>query len=70
MTVSLAGKQKSVFDHAGKPPPILDELYDSIDKLVPMDDLADTRKFSPERHAECQAFLDREEEKWKSREGL
>jgi hypothetical protein len=69
MTLSLGGKQKSVWDHAGKPPVLLDELYDDIDKLVPMDDLADTHKFSPERAAECETFLEQQEQQWKSRNG-
>lgn len=69
MTVSLGGKEKSVRNHAGKPPPILNELYDSIDKLTPMDDLADTHKFSPEREAECSAFLEQQEDNLHSGKG-
>jgi hypothetical protein len=69
LTLSLGGKRKSVWNHEGNPPPLFGELDDTIGKLVPMRDLADTGKFSPARAAECDAFMQQQEELWKSRNG-
>jgi len=52
--LSLHGKVKSVWDHNGNPPPIFGELDREIWELSEIEALADTRKFSPERKAECQ----------------
>ena len=51
--LSLHGKLKSVWDHNGNPPPILDELAGHIWELSGIESVADFRKFSPEREAEC-----------------
>jgi len=53
VTLSLHGKVKSVWNHAGHPPPIFAELADKIWTLSRIESVADTTKFSPDRKAEC-----------------
>jgi hypothetical protein len=54
--ISIANHVKTVHDAAGDPPPLFHELGAAIDRLLPMDLLADNAKFSPERVAECNSF--------------
>lgn len=53
LQLSIGGKIKRVAARAGSPPPLFDELIRSVDQLSPMDALADTDKFTPEREAQC-----------------
>ena len=58
LKLSLHGKTKSVWDHDGEPPPIFGELSDSIWKLSDIERVADTRRFAPDREAECKRIKD------------
>ena len=58
LKLSLHGKTKSVWDHVGNPPPIFGELADSIWKLSDIERVADPRRFSPDREAECKRIED------------
>jgi hypothetical protein len=58
LKLSLHGKIKFVWDHAGNPPPIFGELADSIWKLSDIEKVADPRRFSPDRTAECKRIED------------
>jgi hypothetical protein len=61
LTLSLHGKSKNVWNHAGSPPLLFDELTEGIWAISPMDNLADPMKFTPQRSAECEAFLEEQE---------
>jgi hypothetical protein len=61
VTLSLGGKVKSVDSRAGTPPPLFNELIESTFRLSPMDNLADTRKFTREREDECSIFSEQQE---------
>jgi hypothetical protein len=56
VTLSLNGRVQTVGDRAGTPPSLFNELIESAFRLSPMDDLADTRKFTRERKEECLTF--------------
>jgi hypothetical protein len=60
VTLSLHGKSKSVWNSLGKPPQLFGELIDSTLSLSPMDELADPMKFSDQRSAECEEFLEKQ----------
>jgi hypothetical protein len=53
MTLNLHGKLTTVWNRNGNPPPLLDELSGKIWDLSGIQSVADPRKFTPERAAEC-----------------
>jgi len=56
LQLSIANSVKTVGQRAGDPPPLFRELNESMRRVSPMDLLADTSKFTPNRAAECKAF--------------
>jgi len=53
VTLNLHGNLKTVWDHNGYPPPLLDELSRRIWELSGIKSVGDPREFTPERKAEC-----------------
>jgi hypothetical protein len=51
--LSLHGKLKTVSDHNGDPPPVFSELVGHVWEISGIESVANFRKFSPEREAEC-----------------
>jgi hypothetical protein len=66
ITLKLGGRIKLVFDHAGKPPQIFWDLEDQIWDLSNIASVADTRKFSPDREAECEKYSETQERRFES----
>jgi len=66
LTLSLHGKSKAVWNHEGEPPPLFGELIGSIYAISPMDNLADPAKFTAQRSAECEAFLEQNERSYRA----
>jgi len=56
LKLSIHGQSSTVLNTVGKPPAIYDELEKSIQKLSPMEKLANYGSFTPERKAECDAI--------------
>jgi hypothetical protein len=59
VTLNLGGKSTTVRNHNGNPPPLLDELSGRIWELSGIADVADPRKFTAEREAECRKIEER-----------
>lgn len=57
-TLSLHGKVKVVLDHSMDEPRLIPQLTKSLIQLTNMGDLADSAKFSPQRKAECDSFME------------
>jgi hypothetical protein len=53
VTLNLHGRLATVWNLNGNPPPLLDELAGRIWGVSEIESVADHRKFTPEREAEC-----------------
>ena len=62
VTLNLRGASRTVSNHNGDPPPLLDEVSAGIWELSRIANVADPRKFTPERAAECRRI---EEERFR-----
>ena len=56
LKLSIHGQPSTVLNAVGNPPAIYDQLEEAIQKLSPMEKLANYSGFTPERKAECDAI--------------